>query len=502
MNTTQVAAKNCRAEFAQGTKAALAAAAGYLCCICLNSTTLAVAKKGKKAKNSAVLRRAGGDGVASHIYGATGSGCPRPSQMSANELKHESNGIWTCATHGRLIDDNEEHYPVDKLQRLKRIREFGHELTHTSLTVKRYFTVIPLEIFNDIVTAFAHDLDHSVSAIEANVESAAIHYLQSKLKLERPATLKMEAQGFPAAALPKAIKHEIEGSDNDAQKIPCNVRAPAKRKTTIQLIDGGALQEIADSWFEEHDYIPNRVNHLHLQDTLLSLMAVNLETHEISKERLDTYGFAAVYVSVGENPQTDRRYQLSARGHGHDELEICWRYNYNIPNFKGSFSRLKSARISLYYPEAFIQQLRAYEAILEKIASGWKPAIQIGLKTPKHGTFHPAVGVITDLPPGDELVEMHRRAKVINFVIDLGIQYQLPLSLSDAAFDKALTAEAIKSACADLAQKSSPVAPRPYRSAPCATGENWEICLIADYRSIRFKQFILQTNASPGYFNR
>jgi hypothetical protein len=43
--------------------------------------------------------------------------------MTSAERSTASNGIWLCRNHGDEVDDDEKHYPVEVLRRLKRDAE-------------------------------------------------------------------------------------------------------------------------------------------------------------------------------------------------------------------------------------------------------------------------------------------------------------------------------------------------------------------------------------------
>lgn len=58
-------------------------------------------------------------GVAAHITAASATGPRYDALMSSNERSSERNGIWTCQTHGKLIDDNASRHTVAELLRWK-----------------------------------------------------------------------------------------------------------------------------------------------------------------------------------------------------------------------------------------------------------------------------------------------------------------------------------------------------------------------------------------------
>ncbi|WP_375469989.1 hypothetical protein [uncultured Nostoc sp.] len=62
-------------------------------------------------------------GVAAHITAASASGLRFDPNISSEERKSQSNGIWLCQNCGKLIDSDEKRYSVSLLQRWKSLSE-------------------------------------------------------------------------------------------------------------------------------------------------------------------------------------------------------------------------------------------------------------------------------------------------------------------------------------------------------------------------------------------
>jgi hypothetical protein len=62
-------------------------------------------------------------GVASHITAAAPGGPRYDPNLTSDERRHQSNGIWLCQTHGKLVDSDSEHFTVEKLREWKRVAE-------------------------------------------------------------------------------------------------------------------------------------------------------------------------------------------------------------------------------------------------------------------------------------------------------------------------------------------------------------------------------------------
>src|ERR1035437_7609746 len=62
-------------------------------------------------------------GVASHITAAAPGGPRYDPNLTSDERRHQSNGIWLCQTHGKLVDSDSEHFTVEKIREWKRVAE-------------------------------------------------------------------------------------------------------------------------------------------------------------------------------------------------------------------------------------------------------------------------------------------------------------------------------------------------------------------------------------------
>lgn len=126
--------------------------------------------------------------------------------------------------------------------------------------------------------------------------------------------------------------------------------------------------------------------------------------------------------------------------------------------------------------------------MLDKILAGWKPVVRLGMLGKKEERFHNDLGLISNIPRNDELLEMSRRIKVINLILNLAEKNGIHLRFSDAAFDKMLTEELIVTAVQDLVNACTPRLPNPYRSVAYVRGEDWEICMIVKNFFIGFQK--------------
>ena len=58
-------------------------------------------------------------GVASHITAAAPGGPRFDLDLTSEQRRHQSNGIWLCQTHGKAIDSDDGHFTVEMLREWK-----------------------------------------------------------------------------------------------------------------------------------------------------------------------------------------------------------------------------------------------------------------------------------------------------------------------------------------------------------------------------------------------
>ncbi|OLY75744.1 hypothetical protein AU074_22015 [Pseudomonas sp. ATCC PTA-122608] len=270
------------------------------------------------------------------------------------------------------------------------------------------------------------------------------------------------------------------------------IYAKNKGVSAIKKLTNDSIGEILNSWFPDHEHTANTNHRFIIQELQCELFAANIQTGELSEERFETTAYAEILVSTGEDPLLKREYKLWVSGRGHDELEVTWQFSFNMSKQKDYFARSKHFSSSFFASNYFREKLNAYEKVLEKILAGWKPVVRLGLPEKKEDQFHNDLGLISNIPRNDELLEMSRRIKVINLILNLAEKNSIHLRFSDAAFDKLLTEELIVTAVQDLVNVCTPYPPNHYRSAAYVQGDNWEICMVARNFFIGFQKFQLQ----------
>ena len=125
---TAMSSKN-RSEFSPKTKAALARRANQRC----SFTNCRIPTSGPSEvgpDKSLSL------GDASHIHAAAPNGPRYLASMTAEERCDITNGIWLCAQHNRLVDNDDVRYSADSLRAMK----FAHEASVIAEIEKRFIS--------------------------------------------------------------------------------------------------------------------------------------------------------------------------------------------------------------------------------------------------------------------------------------------------------------------------------------------------------------------------
>lgn len=112
-----------REDFSAATRYALAQRAGYRCSF-PGCTATSI---GPSSENDHAVSNTG---TACHIVpAASGKGARRKdATFTADQIKDISNGIWMCATHGRLIDNDENTYTAEMLRTWRKLAELSAQI--------------------------------------------------------------------------------------------------------------------------------------------------------------------------------------------------------------------------------------------------------------------------------------------------------------------------------------------------------------------------------------
>lgn len=106
-----------RDDFAKATIERLAKRAGFLC----SNPHCRIPTVGAAQGHQGIVNI----GMAAHITAASPGGPRFDPTLSPEQRRHESNGIWLCQTHGKLVDSDEAHFTVAILREWKERAEIS-----------------------------------------------------------------------------------------------------------------------------------------------------------------------------------------------------------------------------------------------------------------------------------------------------------------------------------------------------------------------------------------
>lgn len=104
-----------RDEFSPKTKEVMAHRVGYRC----SKPDCGIPTRGAAFDDEGTINV----GFAAHITAASPGGPRYDRNLTSDQRKRHSNGIWLCGTHGKLVDSDEAHFTVEELLSWKRIAE-------------------------------------------------------------------------------------------------------------------------------------------------------------------------------------------------------------------------------------------------------------------------------------------------------------------------------------------------------------------------------------------
>ena len=104
-----------RDDFTQKTKEVMAHRVGYRC----SKPDCGILTRGAASDDEGTINV----GFAAHITAASLDGPRYDPNLTSDQRKHHSNGIWLCGTHAKLVDSDEAHFTVKELVSWKRIAE-------------------------------------------------------------------------------------------------------------------------------------------------------------------------------------------------------------------------------------------------------------------------------------------------------------------------------------------------------------------------------------------
>ena len=353
---------------------------------CLRLTS-GVSRKG----GSAQLVR--GVGVAAHVFSAAEQGPRGRGSLTPEEVGSFANGLWTCATHSREVDDFQERFPAEDLLRMKAVRELAHELErsddHVAFFVKqggvepwnewvwRHVAATPVEQIPDFD---AHDMIQSFKS-EWIQRQAVLDGFEMTIRPRLPAYIAVKPVAAAAAALVRPARHASDTfliGMNDA-----GARSGRFARERAHILD--ILTALVGMRQPGSGY------HAFNIDAAVLLTVANPATgaaHDGGVWQLATFTGGVLYPTEGSE-----QVRLSVCHTRDPASTFEWRmkseFAEGICRLESSLETRRPVLPYLRYP-AGRAELGRYRELLARIAEGWKPLVFVSLVTDEHGIEDPA----------------------------------------------------------------------------------------------------------------
>jgi len=183
-----------RDDFLKKTREHLATCAGYRC----SKPDCGIPTRGANSDGEGTINV----GIAAHITAASPGGPRYDPTFTSEQRKHNSNGIWLCGTHGKLVDSDEGHFTVKELHAWKRMVERRSFLEVVSSKPSPVGALLADD--EDVQTAIDLLLEYSKSDLSAfqHMPGWPAHAIALNLKIVE----EKSTQVFTASSLAAAIE--------------------------------------------------------------------------------------------------------------------------------------------------------------------------------------------------------------------------------------------------------------------------------------------------------
>ncbi len=115
-------------------------------------------------------------GVASHITAASPDGPRYDPSLTPEQRRHQSNGIWLCQNHGKLVDSDSGHFTVEKLREWKRQaehRSFREILARGGIAGEQIEAIVAETVSDELIEAFGLTAEDDLEFVKSRVMVAA-----------------------------------------------------------------------------------------------------------------------------------------------------------------------------------------------------------------------------------------------------------------------------------------------------------------------------------------
>ncbi|WP_138922439.1 hypothetical protein [Hylemonella gracilis] len=443
--------RGARENFSSATRASIAKAAGEKCSFrgCLAPTSTVAEKSNGKAGSTDIA-------TASHIYAAAPGGPrPAPPGMSPEQIRDQSNGIWTCGVCAGRIDRREPVPSAEDLIEMKRVRETAQRMAVMDPQLSFASSYISPREWDEVFWQHLPDLDpESIRTKLLDLAAKSILRITTGGPNQSlphfpitPLTRDIRA-GFHRPANESGNEAFIAGQASKAPPISLPhvvADASAKRRAT-QIFRAWALR-----------YPGGAQNGLILHVNV-QIGARNPKTGEVSSAFIQV--LATGHIQSMHAGETGEQLTLKLWGTTDRINDLEWKLDVSLDQGKiESTSTLRRIPWRLFdsfkngFPD-LLEELERYESVVRLIMQGWEPVGYVDVKADSDSygdQMHPDPFDIDLQVDQATLSESLQRCQKIRLALDLErVWGGRMFSWRDAYFEKNLTPELILCASNEL----------------------------------------------------
>jgi len=443
--------RGARENFSSATRASIAKAAGEKCSFrgCLAPTSTVAEKSNGKAGSTDIA-------TASHIYAAAPGGPrPAPPGMSPEQIRDQSNGIWTCGSCVGRIDRRKPVPRAEVLIEMKRVRETAQKMAVMDPELSFASRYISPHEWDEVFWQHLPDLDPE--SIRTDLLTLAANSIL-RITAERP---NQSSPHFPVATLTRDIRAGFHRPANESGN-EAFIAGQASKAPPISLPHAVAdalakrrATQISQAWAQRH---PGSAQKFLILRVNVQILARNPKTGELSSAFIPAQATGlSKSMRAGE---TVEQLVLKLWGTVGRINDLEWKLDFSLDQGKiKSTSTLRRIpwRLSDSFKNCFpywLEELEGYESIVRLIMQGWKPVGYVDVKTnsDSHGDqMHPDPFDIDLQVDQATLSESLKRCQKIRLALDLERFWGGRMfSWRDAYFEKDLTPELISCASNEL----------------------------------------------------
>ncbi|MBU9169567.1 hypothetical protein [Burkholderia gladioli] len=381
--------------------------------------------------------------------------------MTPQQIRDQSNGIWTCSGCGDTVDRLECDYSPAQLQEMKNVRETAEKMAVSDPQIRSISSYIsPIE-FDEVFWKNLPNLEAD-EIRPALLEIAAREILRLRERLSREM---MAPSRLPLKPLASAVKTIIEGDGDDAVAAPNRAATHPCPHNSLAGDEHTAARrraaEIVGAWAKR---IPNHHWsgtgwHAHHVNVLLT--ARNPQTKEMCASPIRVVG-----DGYGRHDHTsDEGEILHLRLKNTTSLVNNLDWHLNEAFDQGRVVTTSVLRLAgrlaprNFHSEQWEDEFDTYEQIVRKLAEGWQPigfVEMTSLQSELNDGMHPEAFEIEMQITASELDECIYRCSKVRLALALEKQWGWWFKYTEAYFERGLNPAMIQFASDELRARLGP----------------------------------------------